>query len=643
MIRNSLYVLAVSLLLSLTVSAQNEKIFYLSEAGNDSYPGTAQSPWHDFNQSVDKVLKYLQNHHNNAVLIIKDGVYPLNKTISINGSAMKGHLRIAAEHRGKVVIDGRCRLTSFSKVSADELRGRVESQVASHLLKCDLSGYPLLLTSPVDYDHHFDLYLNSSRQQVARWPNAGYTYISEVHGSTAAEYGGFKEGIFKCVDKHITKYKSLKDVYAYGYWHWDWSDQYSSVQSISHDGTVQLSFPYHYYGYKKGARFCILNSIQDLDMPGEYYVDKAGKMLYWYPPKGYSAEDDVWLSSFNDINMVVVDHADNLSIDGLVFIGGRKNAISISGGNHCNIENCRISCFGGNGVLVNGGRNHSIKGCLIENVGEDAISLSGGDRRNLAGAGFVVDNNKISGFALFRRTMKYGIESRGCGIIISHNDISDSPAEAILLDGNNMLVEKNKVYDVVKVNTDNGYLDMYRDPSYRGNVIRSNYWRGYKQSRDSVSAIRLDDMISGVEIAGNIFDECGTPYFAAVQINGGRDNAIHDNLFYHCSSAVSFSHWSDELWQRTLNSDVIQNLIHKNVDINSSVYRKAYPSLSNLKKRDIGNKIADNLVIGNNSLFMRGYDSNRVSGNQILKSANRQTVFSRYGFEDMGVVQNIYK
>ena len=109
--------------------------------------------------------------------------------------------------------------------------------------------------------------------------------------------------------------------------------------------------------------------------------------------------------------------------------------------------------------------------------------------------------------------------------------------------GNDHVVEYNDVYRVVLESDDQGGVDMWGDPTFRGNIFRCNYWhhignwRHPNEGPDCGQAgIRLDDAISGVLIYGNIFYRAssGKAGFGGVQIHGGKDNIFDNNLFVDC-------------------------------------------------------------------------------------------------------------
>ena len=121
-------------------------------------------------------------------------------------------------------------------------------------------------------------------------------------------------------------------------------------------------------------------------------------------------------------------------------------------------------------------------------------------------------------------------------------------------------MEYNEVYRVVTESDDQGGVDMYGDASYRGNVIRYNYFHHignwHHQNEElpiGEAGVRLDDAISGVLVHGNVFYRCGAGRagFGGEQIHGGKDNIVSNNIFAGSRTAISFSPYGEKRWAIT--------------------------------------------------------------------------------------------
>ena len=82
---------------------------------------------------------------------------------------------------------------------------------------------------------------------------------------------------------------------------------------------------------------------------------------------------------------------------------------------------------------------------------------------------------------------------------------------------------------------------MGRDWTMRGNVVRFNYFHDLGGGAGLVGvtrtsmAIYLDDTAAGTTVFGNVCVRAGH----AVQVGGGRDDIVENNVFVDCKPAVS--------------------------------------------------------------------------------------------------------
>ena len=214
------------------------------------------------------------------------------------------------------------------------------------------------------------------------------------------------------------------------------------------------------------------------------------------------------------------------------------------------------------------------------------------------------------------------------------------------IDGNEHLIELNIIRDVVQESDDQGGLDMWGNPLYRGVVIRWNRWSDIRGGTHTGAAgVRLYDMISGVVIQGNIFERCGTVKFGGVQIHGGKENIIDGNLFVDCFAGISFSRWGQKRWLES-----IQRFLKQ---AGQPPYSSRYPELAGLKENEDVNIISRNLFSNCESVFLRdggiqqgalNTTTNRsITPERVSKGTSasdelklRETLFEKIPLEEMG-------
>ncbi|UCD49807.1 MAG: right-handed parallel beta-helix repeat-containing protein, partial [Phycisphaerales bacterium] len=282
----------------------------------------------------------------------------------------------------------------------------------------------------------------------------------------------------------------------------------------------------------------------------------------------------------------------------LTFQEGRGNAIEIRGGADCLVESCTIQRFGGDGTIVQGGRHHGILDCTIHTMGCGGTRVAGGSRETLTPGEHFVENCQIRNISRLKRTYTPAVHLDGCGNRIAHNLFEDMPSSALRIEGNDHLIELNLIRNVVKESDDQGGLDMFGNPLYRGVVIRWNRWSDIRGgTQHGAAGVRLDDMISGVAVYGNIFERCGSVHFGGVQIHGGKENLIDNNVFIDCLAGVSFSRWGESRWLESIERFLPQ--------ARTPAYAKRYPELADLKENANVNFISRNLFVRCDDIFIR--------------------------------------
>jgi hypothetical protein len=196
---------------------------------------------------------------------------------------------------------------------------------------------------------------------------------------------------------------------------------------------------------------------------------------------------------------------------------------------------------------------------MMNTLGCGGADVFGGDHQTLTPGHHVVENCTVSDISRIKRTYTPAVHLNGCGNRIAHNLFEKIPSSAMRIDGNEHLIELNVIRNVVQESDDQGGLDMWGNPLYRGVVIRWNRWSDIRGGTHCGAAgIRLDDMISGVVIHGNIFERCGAVKFGGVQIHGGKENIIDGNLFIDCFAGISFSRWGQKRWLESIQRFVQQ-------------------------------------------------------------------------------------
>ncbi len=477
------------------------------------------------------------DQRDSGISYIAQGDVVLHGGISLKGeqfSPVEGEMlqRLQEDVRGKVY----CIDLSALGYTYDDWGG-LKARGDSHAYKYD------------DYTHGiFDVFCNDEHMTLARYPNEGYLQLrdvlkqdecSEIDGVVNENYSSLRNpepGIYIIKDddnERVKTWQSLEDIWIYGYFYHDWSDSSSPIGVFNTDESTISPKYVSGYGARSGANYYFYNVFEELDVPGEWYLDRENGILYVYPTGNIN---DVKIDIANGNSCVLrLNNADDMTFDGFRMTCTAQTSVVINGDGNT-ISNCTVSNSVMSAINVTGS-NNTIIGCHIFNIGDSGVTLSGGNRITLTPGNNKVTNCVIHNFGMVSQTYRPAVNIGGVGNICSHNVMYDAPHAAILFSGNDHIIEYNYIYDVVQLSSDAGAIYSGRDWTQQGTAIRYNYLWNIGNETYAGSGIYLDDALSGISVYGNVLQNV---YGYALMIGGGRDNNIYDNVIIDSGTAIYY-------------------------------------------------------------------------------------------------------
>ena len=559
-------ILSLTLVLLLSVlflHAQKTMNVYISLNGNDSWSGRlpvankakSDGPFRTLekaNEAIAGMNEAVKLSVMKVQLQIRKGTYEITKSLKLTGAdnaKQPASFLWTNYKQEKVVLIGGKKLSGFTRVSDGSYLNRIDSKYRGNIYEIDLKKNNI-----EDYGKMtnrgpgMELFFNGKRMQPARWPNMGYDTIAEVPQTGKLAYEGYlsrldKDGIpsgrhygrFKYRGDRPDGWSNPDEIYLHGFWVFTWNDNIAGVQSIDKEKKeITLKPPYTRYGLMKGGAFFALNVLEELDQPGEWYIDhEKGKLLFW--PPGTIEEESVFVSLLDNA-MMVFENTRNITIKGITFGFSRGNSIVIQGGEDNVIAGCDFKNLGAIAIQINGGIKNGVDGCNLYDLAAGGISLRGGDRRSLTPAGNFVTNTHIHHFGKWLNAHQSAITLGGVGNYIAHNLIDHGPGTGIMLSGNEHILEYNELHHLGQEMADVGAFYMGRNWTQRGNIVRYNFFHDLSgPGANYVNAVYLDDFTSGTIVHGNIFLRCAT----GIEIGGGRDNEVSNNIFVENNLGIS--------------------------------------------------------------------------------------------------------
>lgn len=601
---------------------------FVAPTGSDSAPGTKAEPLKSLQGAVNRVREIRNSGHwprGGVTVTFASGRYPIAETVTLDGATSGtagAPLVFRAAPGADVRFAGGRRLTRLEPIADAALTARIPEEARAHVRLIDLRAAGIsdpgrLAPRGVGFgqDPMPELFWDGRALPLARWPNEGWERTGQIVEERNPS-GGFT---FLYANERMRRWADEKDAWLFGYWGWLWADH--GVRAAAFDAaqgriaTAQVPS----YAPRAGMPWFLYNALSELDAPGEWFLDSERGLLILYPPSD-PARAVIEYSTLAGPFLKLTDAA-HVRFERLTFELGRSNGIEISGGSNVLIAGCRIGKLRGSAVVIEGGRAHGVFGCELHTLGRNGTSIKGGDRKTLTPSGHFVENCHIHDFSRVDRTYTPAVYAEGVGIRVAHNLIHDSPGHAMRIEGNDHTIEFNEVHHVVTETDDQGALDMWFNPTYRGVVIRHNFWHHIGAGKDEMmrAGIRLDDAICGVLIYGNVFWKASEGLFGGVQIHGGKDNEVVNNIFVDCKFGVSFSRWGSDRWRQYTESEPFIKATTQDVDISRPPYSVRYPALARLRESPDINVVAGNLAVNCGEFMTRDGGIQDGADNLIVK------------------------
>lgn len=572
--------------------------FHVAIDGKDSNPGTKSKPFGTLDRARDAVreLKHRTGLRREGVTVwVHRGEYPLAASFELteaDGGEPGAPVVYRAFEGDEVRLVGGRRLpaSAFRPLQSPDELARLDQSARVHVLVADLRA--VAITNLGVFPDQFtgaalvpELFFNDERMTLGRWPNDGWAEFTNVVESGAAPWRNQvsdKPSAFAYEGDRPARWLGAPAVWLQGYWCFDWSSDTIRVAAIDPDARQITLAKQHHYGLGSGnpgpRRFFALNLLEELDQPGEYFLDRdSGRLLFW--PPGSLRGARIVLSTLTT-PVIAIRNATNLTVRGFTIEACAGNGIEVKEGRGVGIVECRVRNTGMDGVVVEGGRDHRVLACDIFDTGTAGLKISGGDRKTLAPSGHEASDNHIHHVSRRQRTHAYHVHLGGVGVRLAHNLFHDGPHQAIGLAGNDHVIEFNEIHHTGMETDDCGAFYMGRNPSERGSVLRYNFWHHIGSARRHGScAVYFDDGAGGQIVFGNVFYRAAGGSFGAVFSHGGHDNMVRNCIFIECPLALGSAPWPDKMWKEWLTGSLWQKALREDVDITKPSYLDRYPDL----------------------------------------------------------------
>ncbi|MCL4692285.1 MAG: hypothetical protein KJ060_07220, partial [Candidatus Hydrogenedentes bacterium] len=293
-----LFFVGVALFVAGSVAwAQDSVAIHVSQAGNDSWSGALASPnaegtdgpFATLVRARDEVRRMKADAglpEGGVRVVVHGGRYEFGEVLTLtseDSGTEQARVTYVAADGEEVRISGGRVVNGFAPVTDAAELERLDPSAREHVVKADLRAMGIEdFGSPAGGG--MEVFFRDQPMTLSRWPNDGFTHIADlvvddghkIHGIPGSTVGKFiYEG------DRPERWVGEKDPWVHGYWFWDWSDQRQQIAAIDVEKhEIAVTEPYHGYGYRKGQWFYGYNLLIELDLPGEWYLDRETGVLY---------------------------------------------------------------------------------------------------------------------------------------------------------------------------------------------------------------------------------------------------------------------------------------------------------------------------------------------------------------------------
>lgn len=337
---------------------------FVSPAGNDAHAGTEELPMRSVEAAVRKAG---EGARGKCQVILADGVYYLREPLALRPE--HSGLTIRAQNPGRAVLSGAVPFSADWQPFRDGImKASVPAGLEMDVLM--VNGKPMHMARYPNHDPEARIFNGTSAdadspRRVARWKNPEGGFLHALHARM-------------------------------------WGDMHFRITGKKGDSLVteggwqnnRPSPPHDRYKF-------VENIFEELDAPGEWYLDRRENVLYLYPEPG------------TDLSRAVVEAAGlpelvrlqgkkgapvkNVTLRDLVLTGTRRTfmenrepllrsdwtifrsgAVLLRNTENCRILGCEFVHLGGNAVFVDGKNDRAqVRSCHIHEVGGNGVALVG--------------------------------------------------------------------------------------------------------------------------------------------------------------------------------------------------------------------------------------------------------------------------
>ncbi len=529
-------------------------------------------------QRAIEVARQLKRGNNAINVIFTEGRYEIEEPIeftSVDSGTEYAPVTYKAQEGADVVFTGAKQLktSKFVPVTDPKIISRLHNNAKGKVLQMKFTKAEIPDAIKNFADSHREgtawyadlpqprIYLNGETQSLAKWPNGDFEYIedSTPGGIKANNVGSFADGgAIHFTNTEPIRWTTAEDAFIMGQLGVYWASEAIPIKEIDLEENKIWADYWSYQGIQKDHRYYIINLLEEIDIPGEYYIDPVNSILYLYPSQELNEDATLEIAVLRD-HMIKFIGAEHINFEGIrvtktaqpddVYSVNKTgtSGIFLEKSKHIKIKDCIIDNISYHGIHMWSGTDVTIEGNIIDDCGHTGIFVKeAGVRATLTPSNLVIQNNILSAAQIFTAMMdNAGIKLYSTvDAVVQNNIFHNMLNSAISYSGNGNIIQRNEISSCVHSSADAGATYIGRTFVDHGNVLNQNYLHDigmkYSESEHPSIGIYWDDEITGQIATQNIIVMNGYDNKANMHISG-FDHLVKGNTLVNSDKGFMYS------------------------------------------------------------------------------------------------------